>query len=77
MGRTIVLHRWIFETEKNEWYKRLRHKKELKLAQELFSGAAYYNDAASNWSTGQVKDKVLFLLLFYQYKELVKLEENF
>ena len=76
MGSTIVPFRWIYEQEKNDWYKRLKGKKELKEAKELFTGAAYYEDAGSNWGTGQVRDKVLFLILFYQYKELVKMESN-
>lgn len=76
MGRTIVPHRWIFEQEKGEWYKRLKPTTKLQLAQELFNGAAYYNDAGSNWGTGQVRDKVLFLVLFSQYKEIKKLEKK-
>ena len=46
------------------------------IIEQLFSGGAYFNDAGSNWGTGQVKDKVLFLLLFNQYKELSTLEKT-
>ena len=76
MGRTIPPHRWIFEQEKNYWYKRLRKGQYIKYAEELFSGAAYYNEAGGFWSIGQVREKVLFLILFYQCKKLKELEKK-
>ena len=77
MGRTIAPYRWIYEEEKNYWYKRLKKSSYLKEGKELFTGGAYYNDAGSNWGTGLVRDKALLLVLFAQYKELNKLEEKF
>ena len=76
MGRTIVPHRWIYEQEKQEWYKRLRKNSYLRLTKELFEGGQYFTDAGSNWGIGQVFDKVIFLILFNQYKTLKKLEDR-
>ena len=72
MGRTLPPHRRIFEGERREWEKRLKKTNYNQLGKELFSGGAQFNDAGSNWGTGQVREKVLFLLLFSQYKALIK-----
>ena len=72
MGRTIAQHHWIFEGERIEWEKRLRKTSYSKEIKKLFSTGAYFNDAGSNWGTGQVQEKILFLLLFSQYRELMK-----
>ena len=76
MCRTIVPHRWIYEHEKQARYKRLRKNSLLPSTKELFEGGQYFTDAGSNWGTGQVFDKVLFLILFNQYKTLKKLEDK-
>ena len=76
MGRTIVPYRWIFEEEKNYLYKRLQKTRYAREVKEMFTGGAQYNDAGSNWSNGQVRDKVLFIALFNQYKELLLLLEK-
>ena len=76
MGRTIAPYRWIFDEEKQYWYKRLKKTSYIDKVTELFTGGAFYSDAGHNWGIGQVRDKVLFILLFYQYKEIVESKEN-
>lgn len=76
MGRTIVPYRWIFEEEKNYWYKKLKRTRYIKEATELFTGGAYYSDAGHNWGIGQVRDKILFIVLFNQYKELMRMKKT-
>jgi hypothetical protein len=76
MGRTIVPYRWIYEQQKTFWFQKLKKTPYEKNGRELLLKSAYFNDAGSNWGTGQVYEKMLFIVLFTQYNELYKIEKG-
>lgn len=63
-------------TRKTRMVQTAKKKNYLKYGKELLEGGAYYNDAGSNWGIGQVKEKMLFIMLFSQYKEVKELEKK-
>ena len=70
MGRTLETYRMLLERDKHIWTRRVkrRYNKEI---QQIFDQAQKYADAATYWSLGLVSEKIMFSILFGQYKTLV------
>ena len=75
MGRTLETYRIILEGQQTFWLKNTKKSSVYnKITGELFANAQSYADAITFWSNGQVKEKILFSILFSQYKELNQLD---
>ena len=71
MGRTLETYRVLLESEQVFWLKKTKKTFEYeKLTKELLNSAQKYADAITFWSNGQIREKILFSMLFSQYKEL-------
>ena len=76
MGRTLETYRILLEGEQSFWIKKVKHTNYENLTKELLNSAQRYADAITFWSNGQVKEKILFSILFSQYKELKQLQNQ-
>lgn len=76
MGRTLETYRVLLESEQAFWIKKTKNTQYNKLTSELLNNAQRYADAITFWSNGQVKEKILFSILFAQYKELSKIPHS-
>ena len=76
MGRTLETYRILLETEQTFWLKKVKRTSYNKLMKELFVSAQKYADAITFWSNGQVREKILFSMLFSQYKILLQMENE-
>ena len=77
LGRTLETYRVLLESEQAFWLKKTKRSFEYeKLTKELLNSAQKYADAITFWSNGQVKEKILFSMLFSQYKELLQCNEK-
>ena len=73
LGRTLETYRILLENEQVRWLKRVKRTNYEELTKEIFSNAQKYADAITFWSSGQIKEKFLFSILFSQYKLLKQL----
>ena len=78
MGRTLETYRVLLESEQGFWLRKIKKKSVVydTLMRELLNSAQRYADAITFWSNGQIREKILFSVLFSQYKEITKLEIN-
>ena len=76
MGRTLETYRVLLESEQLKQLKKVRNTYYEQLMKELFNNAQRYADAITFWSNGQVKEKILFSMLFSQYKTLLQFENE-
>ncbi|MFW9929075.1 MAG: hypothetical protein ACFFD1_06770 [Candidatus Thorarchaeota archaeon] len=78
MGRTLPTYRVLIEQEKLLWSRLIRQY--LKILQidndKMWAGTHRYSDAASFWSTGQIKQKILLTILLDQRRQINELEKN-
>lgn len=63
----------LVEKEKNYWTKRAKRTSYTLINQIAFDNAQKYADAATFWSVGQITEKIVFSILFGQYKQLLSL----
>ena len=72
MGRTLETYRVLLESEQAFWIKKTKKSVVYdRLMRELLNSAQKYADAITFWSNGQVKEKILFSVLFSQYKSII------
>ena len=77
MGRTLPTYRVMLEQYKKQWLRLFRNfpKQHQMSLQNMFLRAHNLADAASFWHLGQIPEKILFTILFSQYKSLLELQE--
>ncbi len=67
----------ILESEQAHWLKMTKKSSYYYLTIELLNNAQKYADAITFWSNGMVKEKILFSILFAQFKELNKIQKQY
>ena len=78
MGRTLPTYRMILDQEKLNWNRLMRAylKHNQQENDQMWAGAHRYSDAASFWSTGQYKEKILITILLNQMRQIKTLEKQ-
>ncbi|MHA2105751.1 MAG: hypothetical protein ACW981_20180 [Candidatus Hodarchaeales archaeon] len=78
MGRTLPTYRMILDQEKLYWNRLIRSylKHIQKDNDQMWAGAHRYSDAASFWSTGLFKEKILITILLDQMRQIKELEKQ-
>ena len=78
MGRTLPTYRMILDQEKLQWNRLMRVylKHVQKDNDQMWAGAHRYSDAASYWSTGLYKEKILITILLDQMRQIQELEKK-
>ena len=78
MGRTLPTYRMILDQEKLHWNRLMRAylKHNQRENDQMWAGAHRYSDAASFWSTGQYKEKILVTILLDQMRQIKELEKK-
>ncbi|OLS27129.1 MAG: hypothetical protein HeimC3_05960 [Candidatus Heimdallarchaeota archaeon LC_3] len=78
MGRTLPTYRIILDQEKLHWNRLmrayLRHNQ--RDNDRMWAGAHRYSDAASFWSSGLYKQKILITILLDQMRQIKELEKK-
>ena len=78
MGRTLPTYRMILDQEKLQWNRLMRTylKHMQKDNDQMWAGVHRYSDAASFWSTGLYKEKILITVLLDQMRQIKELEKQ-
>ena len=72
LGRTLETYRILLESEQSFWLKKTKKTNFEYFMTELLNQAQKYADVGTFWGFGLIKEKILFSILFSQYKELLK-----
>ncbi len=78
MGRTLPTYRMILDQEKLHWSRLMRSylKHNQHDNDQMWAGAHRYSDAASFWSIGLYKEKILITILLDQMRRIKELEKQ-
>ena len=74
MGRTVETYRVRLEKEISVWKRYLKScspKRIQTLFDSAFTRAHWYADACSYWSNSLIQEKMIFSVLFSQYREIL------
>lgn len=79
MGRTLETYRIRLEKEKTLWNQRLRllsSRRVQVLFESTFKRAHWYSDAMTFWANGLIQEKILFSILFSQYRQILDFQNR-